>query len=232
MPSALSAYANCEISQCRNLCGRCLNAESVKRDMPQRECRHLWIMQRMWGEQLRKKSNPMDPSHSRFPFHCWNPFFFFSKKWERQRQELRFLHLQALISFLIYSTDHNCVYPLCVLHGLEGKKRCHHKWKYTEGFAIVRCYLIGIGFRLRCVLSRLNVNLSVFFFFSPRFFFSLDSCTMTEKCMQSRKYVHITHTLTASFKRLSLVAVSLLTIHDKSISPNESLSVPLTSSMS
>lgn len=113
------------------------------------------------------------------------------------------------------------------------EKRCHHKWKYTEGFAIVRCYLIGIGFRLRCFLSRLNVNLS--FFFSKIFFFSLDSCTMTEKCMQSRKYVHITHRPTLkdlSFKRLSFVTVSLLTIHDKSISPAESLSVPLSSSMS
>lgn len=124
-----------------------------KRDMPQRRCRHLWIMQRMLGEQLRKKSNPMDPSHSRFPFHCWNPFFFQRSEKDKDRSNASFICKRwSPSSFTVRARAYVC--SSIVLHGLEReKKRCHCKWKYTEGFGIVRCYLIGIMFHLCCFIS-------------------------------------------------------------------------------
>lgn len=176
--------------------GGALTPSRFKRDMPQRECRHLWIMQRMWGEQLRKKSNPMDPSHSRFPFHCWNPFFF-SKKWERQRQELRFLHLQALISFLIYSTGHKCVYPLCVLHGLEGKKDVIINGNILMALPLWDAIWLALGFACAVIYLNLMWICLVFFFLTL-------TVAQWQKSVCKAECVHTTHSLTdLSFKRLS-----------------------------
>lgn len=107
-----------------------------------------------------------------------------------------------------------CVFIHCVSYTVWMEKRCHHKWKYMEGFVIVRCYLIGIMFHLCCAFY-LFLMWSFLLFSKIISFFNLISCAMREKCMQSRKCVHSSQTLTApSLNRFTChscqVLVSLL----------------------
>lgn len=107
-----------------------------------------------------------------FPFSLLKSIFFFKRsEKDKARSNASFICKHwSPSSFTVLA--HVYVSLSIVSYTGWKEKRCHRKWKYTEGFAIVRCYLIGIKFHLHCFIS-LNVNLMFFskiiffFFFKP-----------------------------------------------------------------